>query len=269
MGAVEGPGRGREIVAGRAAHCVDVALGIGREVPHLVLLTPTPVGRKPHDRSIGNSRAGRAERHRVSGDPRAGDGRGQSVHPGAGPKTQEPTAAFPLASVVRVAAVTLPAPAVTAKLTMTPATPCLLWSRTVTAGGTRTAVPTIALWLVGEFAAMLAGTGAVPVALKVTGLPVTPEPATVAVSVLVPGTDPRVHSVSVAFPAESVVCDSPVRLPPQPRSRRLQRLPQAAAVAHPTRSRPADAEPPCRLPRSDWLPMQRRYWPAAIRYLSR
>jgi hypothetical protein len=47
----------------------------------------------------------------------------------------------------------------------------------------------------------------VPVAVKVTGLPVIPEPATVAVSVLVPGTDPRVHSVSVTFPVESVVCE--------------------------------------------------------------
>jgi hypothetical protein len=40
VGAVEGPGRGREIVARRAAHRVDVALGVGREVPYLVLLTP-------------------------------------------------------------------------------------------------------------------------------------------------------------------------------------------------------------------------------------
>jgi hypothetical protein len=61
---------------------------------------------------------------------------------------------------------------------------------------------------------MLAGTAAVPVAVNVTGLPLTPEPATVAVSVLVPGADPRVHWVSVTFPAESVVCEAPATVPP-------------------------------------------------------
>ena len=54
---------------------------------------------------------------------------------------------------------------------------------------------------------------------NVTGLPLTPEPATVAVSVLVPGTDPSVHWVSVTFPAESVVCEAPATGPSPRRDR--------------------------------------------------
>src|SRR5439155_12929912 len=46
---------------------------------------------------------------------------------------------------------------------------------------------------------------AVPSAVKVTGLPLIPDPAAVAVSVLVPAVGPRVHDVSAAIPLPLVV----------------------------------------------------------------
>ena len=52
--------------------------------------------------------------------------------------------------------------------------------------------------------------------MNVTGLPVIPEPVTVAVSVLllVPGVGPRVHDPTVAMPEAFVVAVPPVTLPP-------------------------------------------------------
>src|SRR5207249_10024460 len=41
---------------------------------------------------------------------------------------------------------------------------------------------------------------AVPVAVKVTGLPLIPDPAAAAVSVLAPAADPSVHDVAAATP---------------------------------------------------------------------
>ena len=102
MRPVEGAGRGREIVAGRSADSVDVALGIGREVPHLVFLTPTPVGREPDDRGIG-SRASRGpggrEGDRVAGNAGAADRGSQSVRSGI--RTQYPLANCRLTGCVR------------------------------------------------------------------------------------------------------------------------------------------------------------------------
>ncbi len=84
----------------------------------------------------------------------------------------------------------------------------------MTEGGTGTASPSGALCTIGETGVIVAGPGAVAVALKVTGLPVMPAPATVAVRVLLPGTRPRVQESAVARPLASVVCEAPVTRPP-------------------------------------------------------
>src|SRR5207244_1880917 len=49
------------------------------------------------------------------------------------------------------------------------------------------------------------GAPAVPVAVKVTGLPLIPEPAAVAVTVLGPALGPSVHDVAAAMPSTPVV----------------------------------------------------------------
>src|SRR5437588_285508 len=64
------------------------------------------------------------------------------------PKVHEFTAATPLAFVVTaVVGFTLPLPASGVNVTATPGTGLLNWSRTITAGGVATAVPTVAVWL--------------------------------------------------------------------------------------------------------------------------
>ena len=61
----------------------------------------------------------------------------------------------------------------------------------------------------------MAGVPAVPVAVKLTGEPVSP--ALVAVRVLEPAVWPRVQLPTVAIPAELVVAEPPVREPlPEP-----------------------------------------------------
>src|SRR5438105_2029892 len=63
------------------------------------------------------------------------------------PSVQEFSAATPLAFVrMGVVGLTLPLPAAGANVTATPATGLLNWSRTITAGGVATAVPTVAVW---------------------------------------------------------------------------------------------------------------------------
>jgi hypothetical protein len=62
------------------------------------------------------------------------------------PSVQDVTAAMPLPFVVTgVVGVTVPPPEATANVTATPATGLLNWSRTITAGGVVTAVPTVAV----------------------------------------------------------------------------------------------------------------------------
>src|SRR5689334_8768268 len=61
--------------------------------------------------------------------------------------------------------------------------------------------------------AALAGPG-VPVAVKVTGLPLTFSAETVAVSVLAPATSPKVQPPTAATPSAPVVADAPVTAPP-------------------------------------------------------
>ena len=61
--------------------------------------------------------------------------------PTSAPSVQDPTVAMPLAFVTCVAPVIVPPPEATAKLTVTPATGMLFTSRTITLGGTASAVP--------------------------------------------------------------------------------------------------------------------------------
>src|SRR5437773_2512618 len=117
------------------------------------------------------------------------------------PSVQDVIVASPLASVMSsVAGLTVPLPDATAKRTGTPAVGLLNWSRTSTAGGVVTAVPTVAdcvlpAWIVSYVAAP-----AVAVEVKVTGLTVPVE----AVSVLLPAVVPRVQAVTTAIPLASV-----------------------------------------------------------------
>src|SRR5512145_23239 len=129
------------------------------------------------------------------------------------PSVHDVAAAMPFASVVTgVAGLTEPPPDATVNVTETPATGLLNTSRTITVGGAATAVPTVADWPSPALIAMpLAGT-AVPVAVKVTGLPASvPD---VAVSVWGPAVVPSVQPPTVAMPAAFVVWVAPVTEPP-------------------------------------------------------
>ena len=98
---------------------------------------------------------------------------------------------MPLALVVAAVPVALPPPPVTANVTLMPATGLLLASRMMTLGGTETALPAVALWLLPALTAIELAGPAVPVALKVIGLPA--RPADVARSVFVPAVVPNVQ----------------------------------------------------------------------------
>jgi len=116
---------------------------------------------------------------------------------------QLPTVATPLALVVWLAPVIVPFPGATANVTATCATGFPFASFTITEGGEPTAVPAVADWLVGLFAAIVAAAPAVPVAVKVTGLPERdPE---VAVKVLSPAVALNVQLPTVATPLALVV----------------------------------------------------------------
>jgi len=107
--------------------------------------------------------------------------------------------------------VIVPFPGATANVTGTCATGFPFASFTITDGGVLTAVPTVAVWLVGLFAAIVAAAPAVPVAVKVTGLPESvPD---VAVSVLLPAVVPSVQLPTVAIPLASLIWVAPVTLP--------------------------------------------------------
>src|SRR5437879_514106 len=80
------------------------------------------------------------------------------------PSVQEVNAATPLAFVtIGVVGLTLPLPAAGVNVTDTPATGLLNWSRTITAGGVATAVPTVAVWLVPALDAIDVAAAAVTV----------------------------------------------------------------------------------------------------------
>ncbi len=116
---------------------------------------------------------------------------------------QLPTVAMPLPFVVWLPPVIVPFPGATANVTATPVTGFPFASFTITDGGDETAVPAVADWLVGLFAAIVAAVLAVPVALKVTGLPL--KPVEVAVSVLGPAVALSVQLPTVATPLALVV----------------------------------------------------------------
>src|SRR5205807_8065836 len=131
--------------------------------------------------------------------------------PATVPSVQPPTAAMPLALVVWLAPVMLPLAGATANVTDTPCTGLPFASFTITAGGTATAVFTVAVCLSPSLTAMLPALPAVPVARNVTGLPVSPDAA--AVSLFPPAVVLRVQLPTVAMPPASVVWLVPVMLP--------------------------------------------------------
>src|SRR5437762_1096627 len=110
---------------------------------------------------------------------------------------------MPLPLVVWLPPVIVPFPGATAKVTATPVTGFPFASFTITDGGELTAVPAVAVWLVGLFAAIVAAAPAVPVAVKVTGLPVS-DPD-VAVRVFGPEIGRALCRDSVAVPLGVVV----------------------------------------------------------------
>jgi hypothetical protein len=134
--------------------------------------------------------------------------------PMADPSVQLPTCARPDELVVTDDVPNEPPPAVIAKVTLTPLTGLLLASLTTTHGGVPTAVLTGADWDVDENAAICVAVPTVPVAIKITGEPVSVP--LVAVSVLVPAVGPMVQLPTVAIPAEFVVADAELTVPPPP-----------------------------------------------------
>src|SRR5204863_4630730 len=122
--------------------------------------------------------------------------------PAVVPSVHDVIVAIPLASVMTaVAGLTVPLPDATAKRTGTPAVGLSSWARTSTAGGVATAVPTVADCVLPAWIVSCVAWPAVPVAVKVTGVPV---PAAVAVSVLAPAVVPSVHAIAEAIPFASV-----------------------------------------------------------------
>src|SRR5947199_10446780 len=116
---------------------------------------------------------------------------------------------MPLPLVVWLAPVIVPFPGATANITATPVTGFPLASFTITDGGVLTAVPAAADWLVGLFAAIVAAAPAVPVAVKVTGLPVS-DPD-VAVRVLLPAVALKIGRASGRVRVSFSVVLAPVK----------------------------------------------------------
>src|SRR5438067_180388 len=122
------------------------------------------------------------------------------------------SAAIPSVPVLTgVVGVTVPLPSAGVNVTATPVTGFPFASFTITDGGGLTAVPAGAVGLVGLFGAIVAAAPAVPVAVNVTGLPVS-DPD-VAVRVLLPAVALSVQLPTVAMPLPLVVWVPPVTLP--------------------------------------------------------
>src|SRR5204863_9841133 len=108
--------------------------------------------------------------------------------PAVVPSVHDVIVAIPLASVMTaVAGLTVPLPDATAKRTGTPAVGLSNWSRTSSAGGVATAVPTVADCVLPAWIVSCVAAPAVPVAVNVTGVAV---PA-VAASGVAPADVPR------------------------------------------------------------------------------
>src|SRR5205823_3783612 len=131
--------------------------------------------------------------------------------PAVGLNVQLPTVATPLPFVVRFLPVIVPFPGATANVRSAERRVVPLASFTITDGGELTAVPAVAVWLVGLFAAIVAAAPAVPVAVNVTGLPES-QPD-VAVSVFLPAVALNVQLPTVATPLPFVVWLPPVIVP--------------------------------------------------------
>src|SRR5205085_2700470 len=124
---------------------------------------------------------------------------------------QLPTVAMPLPLVVWLPPVIVPSPGATANVTATPVRSEERQVGTETDGGALTAVPAVAAWLVGLFAAIVAPAPAVPVSVKLTALPVSyPE---LAVNRFVPPAALSVQLPTVAMPLPLVVWLPPVIVP--------------------------------------------------------
>jgi hypothetical protein len=128
------------------------------------------------------------------------------------PRVQLPTVAMPLAFVVADAPVTAPPPVATANVTLTPLTTLLLTSFTITLGAVATAEPAVDDCPLPAFTEICVAAPAVPVAVNITGDPVS-EPL-VAVIVFDPAIAPNVQLPTVAMPLAFVVAVNPVPDPP-------------------------------------------------------
>src|SRR5439155_13690815 len=121
-----------------------------------------------------------------------------------GPSVHVVTAAIPFAPVVTgVVGLTVPPPEATANVTLTPATGLPFASCTITEGGVATVVPAVADWLFPALTAIELAAPAVPVAVKVTGLPASPH--AVATRLIWPDVGPRFDDVTSAIPFAPVV----------------------------------------------------------------
>src|SRR5436190_5029959 len=121
--------------------------------------------------------------------------------PAVVPSVHELSAAMPEAPVTTVAPVgeeIEPAPAVTAKTTLTPETGLEFASRTTTLGATAVAVLTVAICALPPLTERLPADPDVPVAENVTGLPASP--VAVAVREFAPAVPPNVQAVNAATP---------------------------------------------------------------------
>src|SRR5439155_1218008 len=124
--------------------------------------------------------------------------------PAVGPRIQEVTAAIPCAPVVTdVVGLTVPPPDATANVTLTPPTGLPFASRTITEGSIATAVPAVAVWPFPALMAIWVAVPAVPVAVKVTGLPASP--LAVAVSEFGPTVGPKIRRATCRDPVAFVV----------------------------------------------------------------
>jgi len=112
-----------------------------------------------------------------------------------------------LVGLIDPAAAPAPPVAVSVKVTLKPGTGLLFASRTIT-DGAATADPTVAVCDVALLARKFVAVLAVPVAVKLTGLPLRPD--TVACTVLAPAVVPSVHVVSAAMPELLVVTVEPL-----------------------------------------------------------
>jgi hypothetical protein len=127
------------------------------------------------------------------------------------------TVAMPLALVVAEPPTTLPPPAVTVNVTLTPLFGLLNASRTITLGAIATAVFLVAVCPLPALIAICVALPAVAEAVNVSGLPVRPALVAEIVLLLVPATVPSVQLAMVAMPLAFVATvNGPPSEPPPP-----------------------------------------------------